>query len=193
MDDWDTVTKIGSKTRGAGGGPRETVVRGKSALNAAQRSGAVIGTEKKFGAGNSVRPPPPLSTSLSLPQPISHRLSPRTSCAPPPTNQRKPQASRPGVEGQHLTKVDRSDDIVKPTTVGKDVGAVISEWRQKMEPKMTQKDLATRCNTTQSIVADFERGTATPDQKVLGNMERVLGVKLRGSDIGKPRFPAKKK
>ena len=52
---WDSVTRIGSKNRiGGGGSPRETVVKGKSALNAAQRSGAIIGTEKKFGAGNTV-------------------------------------------------------------------------------------------------------------------------------------------
>ena len=55
-DDWDTVTKIGSKVRG-GGQERESVVRGKSAINAAQRTGNIIATEKKFGAVNAVRSP----------------------------------------------------------------------------------------------------------------------------------------
>lgn len=52
MSDWDQVTKIGSKARGGPAGPRETVIKSKSALNAAQRSGGIIATEKKFATAN---------------------------------------------------------------------------------------------------------------------------------------------
>ena len=52
MSDWDNVTIIGSKARVGGGGPRERVARSAGELNAARRSGAVIGTEKKYGSTN---------------------------------------------------------------------------------------------------------------------------------------------
>ncbi|KAK4981367.1 hypothetical protein LTR66_010050 [Elasticomyces elasticus] len=52
-EDWESVTKIGSKTRGgAGASERERVLKG-SALTAAQRSGAAISSEKKFGGTNA--------------------------------------------------------------------------------------------------------------------------------------------
>lgn len=183
MADWDQVTKIGKSVRG-GAGERETVVKGKSALNAAMRSGAVVGSEKKYAIGNAVSLPFPSSLTTS------HQNEPREQHKK--SNILVPHhQGKVGGEGQRMTKVDRSDDIVKPKTVGPKVAEAIKAARNAQTPTMTQKDLATKCNTTPTVVADFERGTAAPDQKVLGNLERVLNVKLRGNDIGQPKFPKK--
>ena len=56
MSDWDTTTRIGQKHRG-GATPRETTVKGSSALNAAQRQGLIVGTDKKYATGNAVCDP----------------------------------------------------------------------------------------------------------------------------------------
>ncbi|KAI9860457.1 MAG: multiprotein-bridging factor 1 [Trichoglossum hirsutum] len=170
MSDWDTSITIGSKTRG-GGGQRESVVKGKSALNAAMRTGSVVATEKKYTVGNA--------------------------------------ATKPGPEGQRLTKVDRSDDIVKVNTVGTKVGKAISTarnspdsplakaiaLRDKADPKtVTQSQLGAALKIKAADVAKFEAGTATRDGRLLRAMETQLGVKLTGSEelIGTP-LPAKGK
>lgn len=51
---------------------------------------------------------------------------------------------------------------------------------------MTQKDLAVRINEKPSVIQEYESGKAIPHAQILSKMERILGVKLRGKDIGNP-------
>lgn len=62
-----------------------------------------------------------------------------------------------------------------------------------MEPKMTRDQLAKKCNTTSNILGQYEAGSAQPDQKILDALERALNVKLRGAQIGEPKFKPKPK
>ncbi|KAK5364918.1 multiprotein-bridging factor 1 [Exophiala xenobiotica] len=153
--DWDNVTRIGTKARGPGSGgvDRERVVKGKSAINAASRSGAIIGTEKKYSSSNA----------------------------------------KVSADGQRLAAIDRTDEIVKPKTVGKEVGQIISRRRQEVTPKLTQSELAKKIQVALPILQGFESGTAAPDQEVFNKLERALNVKLRGADIGAPKIGPKKK
>lgn len=76
-EDWDSVTRIGSKVRSGGGvaTDKQTVVKGRSALNAAQRTGAIIGTEKKYGGTNSVSTFPSSPAALHMRHPTISRLT----------------------------------------------------------------------------------------------------------------------
>ncbi|CAH2351799.1 multiprotein-bridging factor 1 [[Candida] railenensis] len=149
MSDWDSVTIIGSKARVGGGGPRQTVAKTAGQLNEARRTGAVVGTEKKYGSTNTKSNP----------------------------------------EGQRLTKLDATDDVVPTKKLDASVGKAIAQARQ--EKKLTQKDLATKVNEKPQIINDYEAGRAVPNQQLLGKLERALGVKLRGKNIGEPLFAKK--
>ncbi len=50
----------------------------------------------------------------------------------------------------------------------------------RAELKLSQKDVAQKVNEKPSVIQDYESGKAIPSPQVLGKLERVLGVKLRG-------------
>jgi len=62
---------------------------------------------------------------------------------------------------------------------------VAKEW--------TQADLARQINEKQQVINEYEQGKAIPNQQVLAKLERALGVKLRGKDIGQPLSSGPKK
>ncbi|CUM68167.1 uncharacterized protein PRCAT00005884001 [Priceomyces carsonii] len=97
--------------------------------------------------------------------------------------------SKANPEGQRLTKLDATDDVVPTKKIDTNVGKTILKFR--LEKKLTQKDLATKINEKPTVINDYEAGRAVPNQQVLGKMERVLGVKLRGKNIGEPLFKKK--
>ena len=49
-----------------------------------------------------------------------------------------------------------------------------------MEKEMSQKDLAQKVNEKPSVIQDYEASRAIPNPQILGKLERIVGVKLRG-------------
>jgi len=101
-----------------------------------------------------------------------------------------------GANKQHGTtlntaKLDRETEELKHDTVPLDVGKLIQQGRQAKG--LSQKDLATRINEKPQIVTDYEAGRGIPNQMVLGKIERVIGMKLRGKDRGQALVPPGKK
>jgi len=95
-----------------------------------------------------------------------------------------------GTDHQRIAKLDRENEVAPPPKVSASVGKAMQTAR--MELGLTQKDVAQKINEKPSILQDYESGKAIPNAQVLGKLERVLGVKLRGADIGKKMERPKK-
>ncbi|XP_046666869.1 endothelial differentiation-related factor 1 [Homalodisca vitripennis] len=97
-----------------------------------------------------------------------------------------------GQNKQHATtkntaKLDRETEELKHDKVSLDLGKVIQQGRQAKG--WSQKDLATKCNEKPQVINDYEAGRGIPNQAVIGKIERALGIKLRGKDMGSPLLP----
>ncbi|KAF7974081.1 hypothetical protein HWV62_23965 [Athelia sp. TMB] len=88
-----------------------------------------------------------------------------------------------GTDHQRIAKLDRENEVAPPAKIAPSVGKAIQTARQ--EKQFTQKDLAQKVNEKPSVIQDYESSKAIPNPQILSKLERALGVKLRGSDIGK--------
>lgn len=85
---------------------------------------------------------------------------------------------------KNTAKLDRETEELHHEHVPLDVAKLIQQGRQAKG--WTQKELATKINEKQQVVNDYEGGKAIPNQQVIGKLERVLAIKLRGRDKGQP-------
>ncbi|XP_070136429.1 endothelial differentiation-related factor 1 homolog [Drosophila bipectinata] len=97
-----------------------------------------------------------------------------------------------GTNKQHVTtkntaKLDRETEELRHDKIPLDVGKLIQQGRQTKG--LSQKDLATKICEKQQVVTDYEAGRGIPNNLILGKMERVLGIKLRGKERGQPIAP----
>uniref|UniRef100_A0A336LN95 CSON014800 protein n=1 Tax=Culicoides sonorensis TaxID=179676 RepID=A0A336LN95_CULSO len=94
-----------------------------------------------------------------------------------------------GTNKQHVAtkntaKLDRESDELKHKTILPSVAKTIQQGRQAKG--WSQKELATKICEKPQIVNDYEAGRGIPNNVILGKIERAIGLKLRGKDIGQP-------
>ncbi|OAQ27719.1 endothelial differentiation-related factor 1 [Linnemannia elongata AG-77] len=114
----------------------------------------------------------------------SHSETDSNASAPNSTERMVVRSAPAGEDVRRIAKVAQSPEIIAPKTVTVDVGKVMAKAR--IEKKITQKELSAVVHEKPNMINDYEAGRAVPNQQVLGKIERALGVRLRGKDIGAP-------
>ncbi|CAD6194216.1 unnamed protein product [Caenorhabditis auriculariae] len=99
--------------------------------------------------------------------------------------------NRQHTSNKDTARLDEETELLHHDRVSLSLGKVMQQARQTKE--WTQKDLSTAINEKPQVVSEYESGKAVPNQQILNKMERALGVKLRGKDMGQPLSAPKKK
>lgn len=90
------------------------------------------------------------------------------------TEKEKPSSS--SLSNVGVYKAASDDDVKKTKYVSKNTSQAIMSARA--EKKMTQKELAQKCNMDVSIINEIERGTCVYNATHLNKIQSVLGVKI---------------
>jgi len=107
------------------------------------------------------------------------------------TQQKFGAAQNKHQSSSNVAKLDRETEELKHQTIDLNVGKLIQQGRQSKG--LSQKDLATKICEKPQIIGDYEAGRGIPNQQILGKIEKVIGLKLRGKDKGQPLMPPGKK
>ena len=84
-----------------------------------------------------------------------------------------------GTEGQRLTKVDRSDDVVAPPKTDTRISEAIKRRRAEEGFKLTQAQLAQKCNVPANDIKNLESGQANKNQALINKACRALKLNAR--------------
>jgi len=91
------------------------------------------------------------------------------------------------VAAKNTAKLDRETEELRHETITLEVEKLIQQGRQAKN--LSQKELATKINEKPQVITDYESGRGIPNNVILGKIERVIGIKLRGKDRGTPIVP----
>ena len=76
-------------------------------------------------------------------------------------------------------QIESNEELYNPPKIKKKISEMIRQARCSKNIK--QKELASRINVPVKTITDYENGNAVPSNMVLGKIEKILSVKLRGA------------
>lgn len=79
-------------------------------------------------------------------------------------------------------KLEQEDEVKPIEKVSRDISVLVQQGR--MEKKLTQKELAQKLNIKPEIIRDIEAGKLANDKQIISKLQRILGVRLLGKQVG---------